>query len=315
VEQATCDVCPRRCRLGEGAWGFCDVRAAHRGSVQDMYYSAIAWPGIRTRWGSNDPSWGFSGLRKGRVAEVFLPGCNLKCDFCVAPFLSRTDDIRGIRWVEAADLVRAATGLVDVIGISGGEPSVHVEYLVDLFSRCRDQGIHTLLESNGYMTRGTAERLAKCTNYIGIGLKASLDRAFYKSKFGVLQTQPILEAVTVFVESGCEVMLVNLTDPNLWEDKEAFEALAGWIARNLGSENRLVLSSLETKDRVLVSPPEQRQAHLERYRKIAMEAGHQKVFFQVDARKKILERREYLDKIGLYRTFQRLGIHPSEDRW
>jgi len=313
MEQATCEVCPRGCRLADGEDGFCDVRAGQRDSVRDLYYSAIAWPGVRVRWGA-DVTWGFSGMRNRRVAEVYLPGCNLKCDFCVGPFLSRIGDIRGIRWIEAADLVRAAAGLVDVMAFTGGEPSIHVEYLESVMSQCKDRGILTCVETNGYMTRSTAEKLAKHANYVGLGLKASLDPAFYKQKFAA-ETQPILGAAKIFVESGCELILTDLTDPNLWEDRQAFETLVRWIVESLGSETRLALSSLETTERTHVTSQEQRQAYLEKYQKIATEAGLKQVFFQVDARKRAEERREHLEKIGLYRTLEQLGISPSAQQW
>jgi len=49
------------------------------------------------------------------------------------------------------------------------------------------------------MTRSTAEKLAKSTDFIAVGLRASLDTESYKRKFRV-ETQPILEAAKVFVE-------------------------------------------------------------------------------------------------------------------
>jgi hypothetical protein len=195
----TCGVCPRGCKLSEGAWGFCEVRAAHHGVVQDMYRSAIGAPGIKFRWG-DDISWGFSGLRKGMIAEVYLPGCNLKCEFCVAPYLAEMGQIRGIRWVEADELVRSTAGSVDLLGFSGGEASVHVEYVTEVFSQCQSRGIRTVLETNGYMTANTARSISKCTDYVGFGLKASLDPTFYREKMGVISVHPIHEAAKIFAE-------------------------------------------------------------------------------------------------------------------
>jgi pyruvate-formate lyase-activating enzyme len=232
-----------------------------------------------------DVPFAFSPSRNKPLAEVYLPGCNLACDFCVGPYLSRIANIRGIRWVEATDLVRAVAGSVDGLMFSGGEPSIHPEYLTEVFSECRERRMFTGLESNGYMTRSTAEKLAKYTDFIAIGLKASLDPDFYRQKFGITETQPILEAARIFEESSCQVALTNLTDPNLWEDKQAFETLTGWIVRNLGPEIRVMLGSLErevpppwTEERIHVTTREQRKAHLERYRKVAMQAGLQQVF-------------------------------------
>ena len=46
--------------------------------------------------------WTFSGMRKRRIIEVYLPGCNLKCEFCIAPYLTDLGEIRGIQWVEVS---------------------------------------------------------------------------------------------------------------------------------------------------------------------------------------------------------------------
>jgi pyruvate formate lyase activating enzyme len=318
----TCGVCPRGCKLSEGAWGFCEVRAAHHGVVQDMYRSAIGAPGIKFRWG-DDISWGFSGLRKGMIAEVYLPGCNLKCEFCVAPYLAEMGQIKGIRWVEADELVRSTAGSVDLLGFSGGEASVHVEYVTEVFSQCQSRGIRTVLETNGYMTANTARSISKCTDYVGFGLKASLDPTFYREKMGVISVHPIHEAAKIFAENGCEVMLTNLTDPNLWNDREAFENLVSWIAQDLGSEIRLVLVSLErpevpppwTDERIFVTPLEQREAYVQQYKKIAADAGLHQVFVQTNIRKKYEERQKYLEKIGLFRAMERLATRPPRQRW
>jgi pyruvate formate lyase activating enzyme len=287
-----------------------------------MYHSAIAGPGVKVRSGQDIP-WAFSGLRKGRLAEVYLPGCNLKCEFCVAPYLINLGEIRGIQWIEATDLVRAVAGSVDVLGFSGGEPTIHVDYLTDAFSECRKRGIHTIIETNGYMTGRTAEKIAQYTDYVGIGLKASLDPTFYERRLGA-KTEPILEAIAIFAKYGCEMILTNLTDPNLWGDTEAFEELTAWISSNLGPSTRLVLASMEkaellppyTDERVYVAPLEQREAYVRKYQKIAKDAGLSQVFVQDNVRRKSEERREHLEKIGLFRALERLGVSSSQlDQW
>ena len=162
-------------------------------------------------------------MRKARIIEVYLPGCNLKCEFCIAPYLTDLGEIRGIQWIEASDLVRAASGAIDVLLFSGGEASIHDDYVTDVFSKCQDQKIKTCLETNGYMTKKTAQKLAPHTDYVAVGLKASLDQAFYRRRLGVKETEPIFETMKIFAEHGCELMLTNVTDPNLWDDTEAFK--------------------------------------------------------------------------------------------
>jgi len=288
-----------------------------------MYYSAIAYPGIKLRYGMDDISWGFNGIRKGRLAEIYLPGCNLKCEFCVANYLTDLGEVRGIRWIDAGDLVRSARGLVDVLGFSGGEPSIHVEYVADAFSNAQDQGIRTIIESNGYMTKNTAEKLAKHTNFVAFGLKASLDSTFYRRKLGIVDTQPIRDTARTFVENGTEVLFTNVTDPNLWDDRRAFEELSRWIVHDLGAEVPLALAPLErvgipppwTDERVYIMPREQRVTYVQKYQQIATEAGLQNVHAQLNSRKVFEEHQEELRKMGLFKTMEKLGMSPTSQRW
>jgi pyruvate-formate lyase-activating enzyme len=178
------------------------------------------------------------------------------------------------------------SGSVDVVGFAGGEPSIHPEYLNEVFSKCRAKGMETYLETNGYMTASTAETLAKYTNYVAFGLKASVDPTYYSQKLGVMDTQPIREAVKTFVNKGCNVALTNLTDPSLWDDRDAFNELVKWIHNDLGDETRLVLGSLErgelpppwTEERIHVTPRGPRVDHLQMYREIAKKTGLRQVF-------------------------------------
>jgi pyruvate formate lyase activating enzyme len=282
-----------------------------------MYHSAIAAPGIEIRWGDDNPC-SFSGMRNGRIIEVYLPGCNLKCEFCIAPYLTNLGDIRGIQWIEATDLVRAASGAIDALLFSGGEASIHVDYVTDVFSKCQDQKIKTCLETNGYMTKKTAQKLAPHTDYIAVGLKASLDPTFYKRRLGIKETQPIFETMKTFAENHCELMLTNVTDPNLWEDMEAFKTLTTWVAQNLGPSTPLVISPMErievpppfTDERVYVTPLQQREAHVQQCQKLALDAGLHRVFRQVNVRRIAEEFQQRLEKTGISSTLKQLGMSP-----
>ncbi len=212
----------------------------------------------------------------------------------------------GIQWIQPVNLVKSLVGSVDVLLFTGGEVSIHPEYLIDTFLKCREHGIFTGMESNGYMTKSTAEKLAKVTDFIAIGFKASLNSEFYRTKFGA-ETQPILDAAKIFVANGCEVILTNLTDPKLWEDRSAFEALTQWILHNLGSETRLVLAPMESEERIPLTPMTDREEHLKLYKTIAMDAGLRQVFFQVNTRKLNEERREHLKKMGVLDALEQVG--------
>jgi hypothetical protein len=118
-------------------------------------------------------------------------------------------------------------------------------------------------------------------------------------------------------------MLTNLTDPNLWNDRQAFESLTRWIVQDVGPETRLVLALMErvellppwTDERVFVTPLEQRETYIQQYQKIANDVGLSQVFVQVNVRKKAEEHRKQLEKTGLFRAMEQLGISTTEKQW
>jgi len=83
---------------------------------------------------------------------VFTQGCRMRCQFCHNPDTWKigggkersTDDI-------LAEALRYKTywGKDGGITVSGGEPLLQMEFLIDLFKRAKAAGVHTTLDSCG----------------------------------------------------------------------------------------------------------------------------------------------------------------------
>ena len=79
---------------------------------------------------------------------IFLQGCRLRCQFCHNPDTWRigTGTER-----TAEDVLQEALQYRDFWGerggitVSGGEPLLQIDFLIDLFQRAKAEGVHTPL--------------------------------------------------------------------------------------------------------------------------------------------------------------------------
>ena len=84
---------------------------------------------------------------------VFMQGCPLRCSCCHNP---DTWAIAGGTEVTAEEIVRRAERYREYFGedggitLSGGEPLLQPEFTKEVFSLCKQAGIHTCLDTSGF---------------------------------------------------------------------------------------------------------------------------------------------------------------------
>lgn len=158
---ATCDACPRRCRLAEGAPGRCRARRCRDGRVLPENYgrlTSIALDPIQkkpiARW-----------MQGSTVLSVGSYGCNLRCPFCQNWQISQSGE-GDVPWREvsprelvhmALDVRRreeAAGRQMAGIAYTYNEPLVGWEYVRDCGELAHEAGLANVLVSNGCTSRG-----------------------------------------------------------------------------------------------------------------------------------------------------------------
>ncbi len=83
---------------------------------------------------------------------LFMQGCPLRCAYCHNP---DTWDAQAGREVDPAEIFaqvlryRAYFGKNGGLTVSGGEPLLQTDFVRELFSLCRKEGIHTALDTSG----------------------------------------------------------------------------------------------------------------------------------------------------------------------
>jgi len=124
---------------------------------------------------------------------LFLAGCKLRCQYCHNPdtwdanvgTIKTTDEL--LHDIEQYRSYLSFSG--GGVTASGGEPLLQAAFLTELFQKCREQGIHTALETSGYMTTqdwnaGAAQAVLAQTDLVLLDIKA-FDDNIHKNVTGV----------------------------------------------------------------------------------------------------------------------------------
>jgi pyruvate formate lyase activating enzyme len=120
----------------------------------------------------------------GRIASIiFLGGCNFRCGFCHSKAL--VDDFTSIETIpfcRIADFLKNKKEWIDGVVITGGEPTIYENSLLDFINAIRDLGFGVKLDTNG-----TNPKLLKkiiennMVDYIAMDIKAPLNEIDYEN--------------------------------------------------------------------------------------------------------------------------------------
>ena len=106
---------------------------------------------------------------------IFLTGCAMRCQFCHNP---DTWNLKKGTLYTADELLKTALryrtywGDKGGITVSGGEPLLQIDFLIELFRKAMDAGVHTTLDTSGNpFTReepffGKVQELMKYTDLV-----------------------------------------------------------------------------------------------------------------------------------------------------
>ena len=118
---------------------------------------------------------------------VFFQGCPLRCLFCHNPDTWNPGNNLKIEAKEIVDMVRKYRSYIEEGGgitISGGEPLLQSEFLLEVLKLCKKAGIHTCIDTsgNGY-DDNLLDEILKYTDLILLDIKA-LNNTNYKKITG-----------------------------------------------------------------------------------------------------------------------------------
>lgn len=159
-------------------------------------------------------------------AVVFMQGCPLRCACCHNP---DTWDFGGGKIVSAEEIfrkiqrLRAYFGKDGGVTVSGGEPLLQADFVAELFSLCRADGISCALDTSGCVYNESVERLLSLTDLVLLDYKYTNDTDY--KKYTGMSMQTAEDFLARLDALGKRVWIRQVIIPTLNDSEESVRRL------------------------------------------------------------------------------------------
>ncbi|MEU9891043.1 pyruvate formate-lyase-activating protein [Sphaerisporangium sp. NPDC051011] len=163
---------------------------------------------------------------------VFTCGCPLRCLYCQNPETWRMRDGRRVTADEVMAEVERYRRFITVAGggvtISGGEPLLQPGFTAELLRRCRDDGLHTALDTSGFLGDRATDAMLADTDLVLLDIKSS-DPATYRALTGG-ELEPTLRFARRLAALGRPTWVRFVLVPGVTDDPENVDGIARFVA-------------------------------------------------------------------------------------
>ncbi len=249
-----CNLCNHRCILKDGSRGICGVRENRSGILFSLIYEKIIARHI-------DPieKKPLYHLAPGSLSySIATVGCNFKCQFCqnadIAQMPSDRDGfITGDMYNPEEIVEDALNADCRSIAYTYTEPTVYFELAFNTAKLAHERGIKNVFVTNGYMTSEAIKMISPYLDAANVDLKAFSDE-FYQT-YCKARLEPVKETLKQMKSLGILVEVTTLLIPGLNDDPKELEALAYFIANDLGTETPWHISRFHPTYKLTDRPP------------------------------------------------------------
>lgn len=165
-------------------------------------------------------------------ATVFMSGCLLRCQYCHNPDTWHLKDGTKIRLADAVDRLQKFAGPLRHMGggltISGGEPLVQVGFTRGLFRAAKDMGLHTALDTSGYLGDRCDDSFLELVDLVLLDVKSG-DPATYLRVTGK-PLEPTLRFAERLAAKGKPAWVRFVLVPGLTDDPANLAAIGRLVA-------------------------------------------------------------------------------------
>lgn len=238
--RARCAVCPHRCLVADGRRGICQVRENRGGKLFALNYNKTV--AFHVDPIEKKPLYYY--LSGTRVYSYAAAGCNLRCSWCQNWQISQQAPppapVEGEEISAAEHVRRALAARCPSIAATYSEPTMFVEYSLEVMAAARAAGLKNIWVSNGFISPETRADILPLLDAANIDFKGP-DDAVYRKWCGGL-AGPVMETLIAMVQAGVHVEVTTLVIPGVNDAAGQLETVARFIAQELGPETPWHLS-------------------------------------------------------------------------
>ncbi len=161
---------------------------------------------------------------------IFMQGCPLRCKYChnrdTREYLAGTkytvDEI-----VNKVKRYVAYMGDEGGVTVTGGEPLLQIDFVIELFKRLKELNIHTALDTSGFIEIDKLKDLLDYTDLVLLDLK-HMDDAAHQDLVGV-SNEKIKEFAKYLSDKGIPMWIRHVLVPGITDSEEHLIELREFI--------------------------------------------------------------------------------------
>ncbi len=166
----------------------------------------------------------------GNRCSIFVQGCNLKCIYChnpeTIPMVNKDASIREVD--DIVNEIKIYKPYIRGITVSGGEPTIYHNSLVELFNKVHSLGLTCYIDTNGFYDKDKIKNLIDVTDKFLFDIKSlnkqkeicnTIKKNNLKNLIDLLELGKVEEVRTVCLKNGfSDVEYVVETVSNILKD-------------------------------------------------------------------------------------------------
>lgn len=231
-----CEICNHFCVIPNKERGFCGTRENQNGILYSLIYGKVIAENIDPI--EKKPFYHF--MPSSHSLSIATIGCNFRCLHCqnwqisqATKKLKKQANILGENLSPKEIVEHALKNKCQSIAYTYTEPTIFLEFALDIMKLAKKYGIKNVWVSNGYMTKKTIELIAPYLDAINVDLKSFTEK-FYNKYCGT-KLKPVLENLKLFKQKNIWLEITTLIIPTLNDDLKELKKLAEFIFQKLGS--------------------------------------------------------------------------------
>jgi pyruvate formate lyase activating enzyme len=160
---------------------------------------------------------------------VFTKGCPLRCQYCHNP---ETQGPAIGEQTTAAEVLKDVARYTPFLKrggltVSGGEPLLQAEFVHALFRGAKELGLHTALDTSGFLGQRASDELLQDTDLVLLDIKSGRPST-YKEVTGV-RLEPTLEFARRLDKLGRKMWIRFVLVPGLTDGDENIDSVARFV--------------------------------------------------------------------------------------
>ncbi|MCT4544981.1 MAG: pyruvate formate-lyase-activating protein [Vallitalea sp.] len=163
---------------------------------------------------------------------IFMQGCPLRCKYCHNPDTRKIGDGEEKTVDELITEIKKYKSYMKFSGggvtVTGGEPLLQGEFIKELFKSCKEEGIHTAIDTSGYIFNDTIKEVLEYTDLVLLDIKC-YDKDMYKHITGV-SIDPTISFMNYLGEINKKVWIRYVLVPGLSDNETHIENLSIYLS-------------------------------------------------------------------------------------